>query len=133
MFVRRGPAIVLSLVLSAAALVIAPSAMAGDGGTAKDVDDCSWNTSSTYKLKVSIDDDSRLQVIGVVFSDDEDVWNWKLRHNDDVSARGEVRARDADRSFRVVRTMVNLAGPDTIAFRAENSRTGEVCRGDLSY
>lgn len=133
MFVRRGPAIVLSLVLSAAALVIAPSAMAGDGGTAKDVDDCSPNTSSTYKLRVSIDDDSRLQVIGVVFSDDSDVWTWKLRHNDDVSARGEVRARDADRSFRVVRTMVNLAGPDTIAFRAENSNTGEVCRGDLSY
>ncbi len=131
MFVRRSPAIVLSLVLGAAALVTAPSAAAGDGGTAKDVDSCS--SSSTYKLKVTTDDDGRLTVIGVVWSDDDDVWDWKFKHNDDVSAKGDVKAKDADRSFKIVRTMVNLAGPDTVTFRAENETTGEVCRGDVSF
>ncbi len=130
MFVRRSPAIVLSLVLGAAALVTAPSAAAGDGGTTKDVDSCS--NSSTYKLKVSTEDDGRLKVVGVVWSDDDDVWSWKLKHNDDVSAKGEVKAKDADRSLRIVRTMVDLVGPDTVGFRAENQSTGEVCRGDLS-
>ena len=49
---RRGPAIVLSLVLSAAALVMAPSAVASDGGTAKDTDPCE----KASKVKVKVDD-----------------------------------------------------------------------------
>jgi hypothetical protein len=131
-FVRRSPAIVLSLVLSSAALAMMPSALASDGGAAKDVDDCS--DVSTYKLKVSIDDDARLSVVAAVFSENDDVWSWKLRHNGDLSASGEVKARDdIDRSFRVVRTMGNFDGPDWIAFRAENETTGEVCKGDLYY
>ncbi|MCW2796652.1 MAG: hypothetical protein JWM79_2149 [Nocardioides sp.] len=132
MFVRRSPAIVLSLVLSSAALAMMPSALASDGGPAKDVDDCM--NASTYKLKVSIDEDGRLAVVGAVFSEDDDYWSWKLRHNGDLSASGEVKAReDIDRSFRVVRTMGNFDGPDWIVFRAENERSGEVCRGELYY
>ncbi|GAB3767032.1 hypothetical protein FB382_001706 [Nocardioides ginsengisegetis] len=129
MHIRRSPAIVLSLVLSAAALSIAPGAVASDGGTAKDVDSCSGP--STYKLKVTPDDDGHLQVVGVVWSDDNDVWSWRLKHNGDVSYTGDVKAKDADLSFRVVRTMVDLAGPDTVVFRAENDDTGEVCRGEV--
>lgn len=131
MTVRRGPAIVLSLVLSAAALAFAPSAVAGDGGTVKDVDSCS--SSSTVKLKVTTIDNGRLEVTGVVWSDDEDVWDWRFKHNADDSAEGTVRAKDADRSFKIVRTMVNLDGPDSIVFRAQNRRTDEVCRASLYY
>ncbi len=129
---RRGPAIVFSLVLGAAALVTAPGAVAGDGGIAKDKDPCS--DSATVKLRVEPYGDDRFEVTGTVWSDDEDVWDWRFRHDDDVSAKGSVRAKDDDRSFRIVRTMVNFSGEsDFIAFRAENDRTGEVCRAELTY
>lgn len=132
MFVRRGPAIVLSLALSAAALTFAPGALASDGGTAKDVDDCSGP--STYKLRVLLDENDRLDVVGVVWSNDDDLWAWKFRHNDDLSAKGDVRANgDADRSFRIQRSMYDLPGTDNVVFRAENLRTGEVCRGEVDY
>ncbi|MEJ7774534.1 MAG: hypothetical protein WKF72_06950 [Nocardioidaceae bacterium] len=131
MFVRSSPAVVLSLVLSAAALVSAPSALASDSGTVKDFDEC--DKISTYLLKVSLDEDARLDVVGSVFSEDEDTWSWKLKHNGDYSASGEKRAKDADRSFRVVRSMVDLAGPDRVEFRAENDRTGELCKGEVIF
>lgn len=131
MFVRRSPAIVLSSVLSAAALFITPSAVASDGGTVKDVDSC--DAASTYKLKVTLSDDDRLQVVGIVWSNDNDFWLWKFKHDGDYSAGGEVRAKDADLSFRIVRSMVDLAGPDTVSFRAENENTGEVCKGDVVW
>jgi hypothetical protein len=132
MFVQRGPAIVLSLVLGAAALFSAPVALASDGGAAKD--DC--DASSTYKLRVSLLDgnDSRLQVVAAVFSDDDDVWSWKFKHDGDLSASGEVQARDdIDRSFKVTRSMLNLSGEDDIFFRAENEQTGEVCKGEYDF
>lgn len=131
MFVRRGPAIVLSLVLSAAALTFAPSATAGDGGTVKDVDPC--EKASTVKLKVAMLDDGRLEATGVVWSDDDDIWDWKFKHNDFTSAEGDVKAKDADKSFKIVRAMVNLDGPDSFVFRAQNRRTDEVCRAELYY
>lgn len=131
MTVRRGPAIVLSLVLSAAALAVAPSAVAGDGGTVKDTDSC--EKSSTVRLKVETVDGDRLAVTGIVWSDDEDVWDWKFKHNDETSYDGDVKAKDADKSFKIVRTMVNLTGPDSIVFRAQNRATNEVCRASLYY
>jgi hypothetical protein len=76
----------------------------------------------------------RFDVVGAVFSNDDDVWSWKLRHNGDLSFWGEVRARDdIDRSFRVTRTMLNLSGTDDVVMRAENQNTGEVCRVTYDY
>ena len=137
MIVRRGPAIVLSLVLSAAALSVAP-ALAKDGGAAKDVDrdPCNPGTASRSKLKVEQVDgnNTRLQVTGTVWSDDSDNWDWRLKHNGEVSDDGRARgSEDSDLSFRVVRTMINFYGSDDIVFRAENLRTGEVCRTVVSY
>lgn len=131
---RRGPAIVLSLVLSAAALVLAPGAGASDGGTAKDVDPCS--DAAKVKLKAEPFGDDRIETTGVVYSSGDDTWDWRFRHDDDISAKGEAKADgDGDgKSFRIVRTMVNFPGAaDFIVFRAENQRTGEVCRAELSY
>jgi hypothetical protein len=137
MRVRRSPAIVLSLVLGAAALLTVPSAAGSDGGAAKDdVDRTSCSGSSWTRIKVAgIDGNKdRFQVIAAVFSDDDDIWAWKLRHDGDLSAQGEVRARDdIDRSFRVVRTMLDFAGPDDVFFRAENQRTDEVCKIAIDY
>ncbi|MEV7429276.1 hypothetical protein AB0N29_06615 [Nocardioides sp. NPDC092400] len=142
MFVRRSPAIVLGLVLSAAALAPAP-ALASDGGATKGVKtpgapvvakgdpvlvikDCEG--SSTAKIRATVMSNGELEVVGVVWSDDEDVWEWKFKHNGDFSYMGEVKAKDADRSLRVVRLMADLAGEDDVFFRAQNSRTGEVCK-----
>lgn len=142
MFVRRSPAVVLSLALSAAALVSAPAAVASDGGAAKDSppvvdrDGCDRGTSTTARLKVDTLDGNatRFQVVGVVFSDDDDVWAWRLKHNGTLSDDGRARGReDVDLAFRVSRTMINFDGTDTIVFRAEDQRTGEVCRTVVDY
>lgn len=136
MSVRRSPAIVLSLVLGAAALA-APSALARDGGTAKDgAERKSCDGPSDVRLRVDLveGNSDRLEVVGAVFSADDDVWSWRLRHNGELSAQGEVRARDdVDRSFRVTRTMFNFAGVDNVVFRAENQRTGEICRVENDF
>lgn len=135
MIVRRGPAVVLSLVLSAAALSGAP-ALAKDGGAAKDVSRISCDGKSDVRLRVSAIDgnNNRFAVVGAVFSDDDDTWSWKLRHDGDLSADGEVKARDdIDRSFRISRTMLDYPGTDDVSFRAENERTGEVCKISGEY
>ncbi|HEU5038258.1 MAG TPA: hypothetical protein VFT70_14715 [Nocardioides sp.] len=137
MYLRRSPAIVLSLVLGAAALSAAP-ALAKDGGAAKEVDrdGCTRGTDTWAKLKVDTlpGNDNRLQVVGVVYSDDSDLWDWRLKHNGDVSDEGRARGReDVDRAFRVTRTMLNYIGTDTIVFRAENLSTGEVCRATVDF
>lgn len=118
--------VMLSFVLGVAALVTAPSASASDdddvvrGGSCSDT---SWK-----RLRVISDGDGRLDVIGTVWSDDNDLWEWRMTHDGDVSAKGEIRADgDSDRSFRVRRTMLNFPGTDVIAFRADNTRTGEAC------
>lgn len=131
MFVRRGPAIMLSLVLSAAALALAPGAVAGDGGTVKDVTGCEKD--SKAKLKVELQDDNRFEVTGIVWSDDEDIWDWKFKHNGEVAFDGDVKAKDEDKSFKIVRPMVNFSGPDTFVFRAQNRQTEEICRVDVVY
>ena len=106
MIVRRSPAIVLSLVLSAAALSVAP-ALAKDGGAAtdgsveRDRDPCDAGTATFARLRVSTVDgnSARLQVTGAVFSDDNDLWAWRLKHNGDVSDDGRARVA----KFPVVR------------------------------
>jgi hypothetical protein len=151
---RRGAVIVLSLGLGAAAPVLTPGVAMGDGGTAKEIhanhlapardtvpqkdtvpekDTNPCADSSTVRLKVLVNDDGRLEVTGIVWSDDNDVWDWKFRHNDDVSADGDVKAKDADKSFKIVRTMYNFIGPDSVLFRADNSDTGETCKVTVNY
>lgn len=138
MLVRRVPAIVLSLTLGAAALVSAPIAFAGDGGNATDNGPVRKNCDGSADVRLNakaIDGNAdRFEVIGAVFSPDDDVWSWKLRHNGDLSFWGDVRARDdIDRSFRISRTMLDVGGVDDVVFRAENQRTGEVCRISYDY
>ena len=135
MSVRRSPAIVLSLALGAAALSVAP-ALAKDGGATKDGPrkDCSGTSEVRLVVKRIDGNADRFEVVGAVFSADDDVWSWKMRHDGDVSAQGEVRARnDIDRSFRVARTMLDFPGSDTVVFRADNQRTGETCRLSREY
>ena len=137
MNIRRSPAIVLSLALGAAALSGAP-ALAKDGGATKDVDRDQCNESTVSRAKLKVDqaegNSSRLVVTGAVWSDDADIWTWRLRHNGVITDDGRARgSEETDLSFRVIRTMINWDGTDDIVFRAENQRTGEVCRASLPY
>ncbi|WP_228941485.1 hypothetical protein [Nocardioides sp. Leaf374] len=117
--------------VGAAALATAPGAAAGDGET--DRGGCRGDSTSSYRLRVSADGNGRLTVVGSVFSEDDDVWEWRMRHNDDFSAKGEVRAKDADRSFRISRSMIDLGGADDIEFRAENTANGVICKGEVIF
>lgn len=151
---RRSAVIVLSLGLGAAAPVLTPGVAMGDGGTAKEIhgnrlasrdavvskdtvpekDTNPCEESSTVRLKVLLNDDGRLEVTGIVWTNDDDVWDWKFKHNDDVSADGDVKAdKDADKSFKIVRTMYNFTGPDSVFFRADNTDTGEACKVTVNY
>ena len=136
MIVRRGPAIVLSLALGAAALSGAP-ALAVDGGATKDgpaVKDCTGSSEVRLRFEQIDGNSSRFVVVGAVFSSEDDVWEWKMLHDGDLSASGDVRARDdVDRSFRVRRSMLDYVGTDGVTFRAENLRTGEVCKNSRDY
>jgi hypothetical protein len=89
---------------------------------------------SRVKVKLVPEVNGRLEAVGVVFSEGEHIWSWKFKHNDEFSAKGEVQAkeREVDRSFRIVRTMINFVGPDTVAFRAVNEMTDEVCAGEVA-
>jgi hypothetical protein len=118
--------VTLSSVLGAAALATAPFAVASDDdGVARGA--CS-DTSFKRLRVVPTTNNGYLDVIGVVWSNDDDLWEWRMTHDGDLSAKGQVRADgDADRSFRIKRSMLDFPGTDVIAFRAENTRTGETC------
>lgn len=128
----RAPRILLGLLLALSMVLAGPSASARkDDGSIKDRTSC--RESSSVKLKVAPQTNGILQVTAVVWSDDSDTWNWKMKHNDDTSAKGEVKAKDADKSFKIVRDMADFSGPDYIEFRAQNNATGEVCKNELVY
>ena len=60
------------------------------------------------------------------------VWDWTIKHNGSMSAKGSSTTRGASGSFTVHRLMANLSGTDHFAFRAERRATGAVCRGTIS-
>ena len=91
----------------------------------------SCSAGADWKLKVKTDD-GRLEVEGEI---DANVagqrWRWTLRHNGSVSDRGVATTTPRSGSFEVERKVVDLAGTDTLAFRA--ARDGQVCRGVVNY
>jgi hypothetical protein len=129
--VRRGaPRSILAGLVAASLLVLAPSAQARDD-VEKNVNDC--KDTSSVKLKAVDAGGGIIEVSASVFSQDDDTWDWRLKHNDEVSYKGTVKAKDADRSFRIVRDMADFSGTDDIAFRAQNNATGEVCSVAVQY
>ncbi|GAA5118369.1 hypothetical protein GCM10023339_30820 [Alloalcanivorax gelatiniphagus] len=105
----------------------------GSGGDDDDrvirTGDCSG--SADWKLKVKTDD-GRLEVEGEIDSNVAGQrWAWTLRHNGSVSDRGVGTTTARSGSFEVERKVVDLAGTDSLAFRAV--RDGQVCRGVVNY
>ena len=82
-----------------------------------------------WKLKAK-SDSGRIEVEGEVDSNRVgQTWRWFIRHNGSISAWGVATTQAPSGSFTVRRRVVDVAGIDTIVFRARNPRTGEVCRG----
>ena len=127
----RGRRAAVALVATIGLVLASPVAVAKKDDAKKLKEDC--RESSSVKLKVEPESGGVLQVTAVVWSDDSDEWDWRMKHNDDVSARGSVKAKDADKSFKIVRDMADFTGPDEIVFRAGNKDSDEICRGDVTF
>jgi hypothetical protein len=116
--------------VTAATLLPAATANAQAGDVIKR-GDCSG--ASVWKLKAS-PDNGRIEVEGEVDSNRVgQTWNWRILHNGSVSAKGSKTTVAPSGSFTVRRVLVNVKGPDSIAFRATNVKSGESCRSALTF
>ena len=121
----------LALASLAAAVTAVPAAASGGDDDDRVIRTGSCSGSADWKLKVKTDD-GRLEVEGEIDSNIAgQQWRWTLRHNGSVSDRGTATTTARSGSFEVERKVVDLAGTDTIAFRAV--RDGQVCRGVVNY
>ena len=110
-------------------VALAGSASASGGGDDRVERSGSCSGSTDWKLKAK-PDDGRLEVEGEIDSNrNGQTWNWVIRHNGAIAARGQARTTAPSGSFEVERRLANLAGVDTFVFRATNPASGEVCRG----
>ena len=123
---------------SARRLVLASLVLAAGPASADDDDDevrregsCSAGTDWKVKAKT---DDGRIEFEGEVDSNQNgQTWNWKIKHNGTVSARGTATTTGPSGSFDVERKLTNLAGTDNFVFKAKNPASGESCRGTLAF
>lgn len=122
-----------ALAVAAIGSLLVTAAPAASANGADQVRRGSCSGSTDWKLKAG-PDDGRLEVEGEVDSNrNGQSWSWRIRHNGSVSASGTRTTRAPSGSFEVRRTVVDLRGPDALVFYARNARSGEVCRGTLSF
>ena len=132
----RIPAALAALTTSALLVVGAPglnpSASASHGGDDdRVIKTGSCSGGADWKLKVKTDD-GRLEVEGEVDSNQSgQSWNWKIKDNGSVAAKGSATTGGRSGSFSVERKIANQAGTDTVVFRAK--RSGEVCTGTIAF
>jgi hypothetical protein len=116
--------------VTVATLLPAASAEAKDGDIIKRG---SCSGAANWKLKAS-PENGRIEVEGEVDTNRNGrKWRWRLIHNGSLSDAGAKFTRAPSGSFEVRRVMVNVKGEDRIVFRARNVRSGEVCRGALTF
>lgn len=120
----------VAVAMTAVLLTGAGPAMAKDGDVIRKG---SCSGSGTWKLKAS-PEDGRIEVEGEIDSNRiGQRWRWRLKHNGTLSAKGRATTRAPSGSFEVRRVVVNVRGDDHLVFRATNRRTGEVCRGSVTF
>lgn len=129
---RRPRRTALTLAVLAVLVVGGPApAVADDDDDVERRGRCSLG--SEWKIKASAED-GRIEVEGEVDSNrGGQTWKWRLYHNDSLSARGTGTTDGGSGSYEVRRVMTDLAGTDRFSFRARNTRTGEWCRGPVSF
>src|SRR3990170_180529 len=122
-------AIALTVAIVASLALAVPAASAGDGDVIRR-GACSG--ASDWKLKLS-PEDGRIEV---EFEVDQnvvgDTWRVVMRHDGTVFFTGRRTTRAPSGSFEVRRLVDALAGTDTIAARARNLSTDEVCAARAS-
>lgn len=113
-------------------LALVAPASASHGGGGRDVRTSGGCTGSAHwKLKAKADD-GRIEVEGEIDSNKTgQVWQWTIKHNGSVSAKGKGTTAGRSGSFSVERRMANLAGTDKFVFRAVHG--SQVCRGTISF
>ena len=132
----RIPAALAALTTTAMLVVGAPAltspASASHGGDDdRVIKTGSCSGGADWKLKVKTDD-GRLEVEGEVDSNQSgQSWNWKIKDNGSVAAKGTDVTGGRSGSFSVERKITNQAGTDTVTFRA--SYAGEVCTGTIAF
>lgn len=128
MRVHTGLAAIAAITLASTAVAISP-AQASDTAKVR-TGQCSGATGWQVKAKP---DDGRIEFEGEIDSNQNgQLWTWRIVHNGEVSARGSSTTKAPSGSFSVERRLVNLAGADTMSFRATNPDTNEVCRGSVT-
>jgi hypothetical protein len=129
---RNLVALGLALLTALLVLVAAPSAAAGDddrevirrGG-------CSG--AADWKLKTKRDDGGLEVEFEVDQNRNSQRWRVVLRRDGNRFFRGIRTTRRPSGSFEVERHTRNGAGRDRIVGRAVNLRSGQVCRGALTF
>lgn len=117
-------------VLTAIAPLLATPAYAGDGDIIKRG---SCTMGAEWKLKAG-PQDGRIEVEGEVDSNRSgQTWRWRIIHNGTLSASGTATTQPPSGSFSVRRVLVDVAGTDSIVWRATRSATGETCRGVVTF
>lgn len=115
-----------------AALPVATSAAAQASDDEK-IRRGSCSGSTDWKIKAKADD-GRIEVEGEIDSNHNGQdWNWVLKHNGSVSARGSATTHAPSGSFSVERKTVNAKGVDHFTFRATRPASGEVCVARISW
>ncbi|GAA5142436.1 hypothetical protein GCM10023340_05910 [Nocardioides marinquilinus] len=124
--------VVLGALGSGAGVLTAPAhASGGDDDRVVRTGSCSG--AASWKLKAKTDD-GRLEVEGEVDSNRTgQTWEWTIRSNGDVVARGTSRTAGRSGSFSVERKIRNAAGPDQLVFRASKNGGGDTCVGRLTF
>lgn len=128
--IRRTQAMAAASLALLLALPTSGPARASGGDAVRRSGGCTGAATWTLKAKA---DDGRLEVEAEVDSrrSGQD-WRWRLRHNGSTTAHGVATTSGTSHSFTVRRRVVDLNGPDTIGWRAEDLKSGQVCRGHLS-
>ncbi|MCH1866536.1 hypothetical protein [Nocardioides sp. CFH 31398] len=133
--VRRAAASALvAATLGASLLGVAgaPAQASGDDRVERS-GSCSGPGAARWKLKAK-SDDGGVEVEGEVDSNRAgQTWQWVIKADGDLVARGTSRTRGPSGSFSVERRARNGAGTELFTFRAERGGSGEVCAGSVRF
>jgi hypothetical protein len=127
---RRFAALGIATLTALVALVAAMPASADDGREVLRTGSCAGATD--WKLKAKHDDGRIETEFEVDQNRNGERWRVVLKRDGHRFFRGVRVTRGPSGSFEVERRPRNHAGPDRIAARAVNLRTGEICRGALT-
>lgn len=124
---------VAGLTMAGLAVGFAPAASASHGGGDGVVRTGMCSASSDWKLKVKADD-GRLEIEYEVDSNRiGQTWRVQLTDNGRTIFTGTRKTVGPSGSFEARVLTANRPGKDTIAARATNPATGEICRGALTF